>query len=175
MQVSKCRLLQTSICLFLKKQEEERNNSSMPSWLSRLLSLCSIKTLPSFSSAVTNLCLAQRVPTDGCLVKPSIAGIKETGTDPLPREHWTMPSRYALLNLHLFQRKVTQSPVRRHEDLHCGRVQGGHILSHFASVCLIFRPLDFFFFEKKNKLVEWKRFCCFGCNWSVVRHEIWLL
>lgn len=61
-----------------------------------------------------------------------------------------MPSRYALLNLHLFQRKVTQSPVRRHEDLHCGRVQGGHILSHFASVCLIFRPLDLFVFEKKQ-------------------------
>lgn len=63
-----------------------------------------------------------------------------------------MPSRYALLNLHLFQRKVTQSPVRRHKDLHCGRVQGGHILSHFASVCLIFRPLDLFVFEKKPSL-----------------------
>lgn len=142
----------------------------MPSWLSKLFSLGNIKTLPSFSSVVANLCLTQRVSTDGCLVKPSIAGIKETGTDPLPREHWTMPSRYALLNLHLFQCKVTHSPVGRHKDLHCGQVQGGNILGHFASKCLIFTTQLIYSFFILDALGS-KTFYSFVCYRSMVRHK----
>lgn len=85
---------------------------TMHFWLCRFWPLCNVKLLPTLSQAVTNLCLTQCVPTDGCLVQPSIAGIKETGTDPLPRERWTIPSCYALLNLHLFQYKVTPSLMR---------------------------------------------------------------
>lgn len=108
-------------CVLNKYQKTNKRykKNSMPLWLSRLRSLCTIKPLPALFSAVTNLCLAQCVPTDGCLVQPSIASIKETGTDPRPREHWTIPSCYALLNLHLCQHKVTPSLMHRHKDMYC--------------------------------------------------------
>lgn len=109
------------------------------SMLLLLEEMLSVRPLPPFVRCASRGCgrcarapalhyyrfaLTSCVLTDGCLVQPSIAHIKETGTDPLPTGALNRPFMLCTAELTSFLlRKVAASRVRIHEHVHCDMLE----------------------------------------------------